>query len=68
MSSLLDKLINQVVEGDCLEVLRCLPSNCIDAILTDPPYGLSSGKTKVFNSTKDQTSRGFMGAKLHGED
>jgi site-specific DNA-methyltransferase (adenine-specific) len=28
-------------EGDCLESLRNLPENCIDAIVTDPPYGLS---------------------------
>ena len=27
--------------GDCLEVLRGLPSDSIDAIVTDPPYGLS---------------------------
>lgn len=27
--------------GDCLEVLRGLPDNSIDAIVTDPPYGLA---------------------------
>ncbi len=27
--------------GDCLEVLRTLPDNSIDAIVTDPPYGLA---------------------------
>jgi len=27
--------------GDCLEVLKTLPANSIDAIVTDPPYGLS---------------------------
>ena len=27
--------------GDCLEVLRTLPDNSVDAIVTDPPYGLS---------------------------
>lgn len=27
--------------GDCLEVLRTLPNCSIDAIVTDPPYGLS---------------------------
>lgn len=34
--------------GDCLEVLRSLPDNSVDAIVTDPPYGLSfmgSGST-----------------------
>ena len=26
--------------GDCLEVLRTLPDNSVDAVVTDPPYGL----------------------------
>jgi len=27
--------------GDCLEVLRTLPADSVDAIVTDPPYGLA---------------------------
>jgi site-specific DNA-methyltransferase (adenine-specific) len=27
--------------GDCLDVLRTMPDNSVDAIVTDPPYGLS---------------------------
>ena len=27
--------------GDCRDVLRTLPENSIDAVITDPPYGLS---------------------------
>jgi len=27
--------------GDCLDVLRTLPDNSVDAVVTDPPYGLS---------------------------
>ena len=27
--------------GDCIEVLRTMPNNSIDAVVTDPPYGLS---------------------------
>lgn len=27
--------------GDCIEVLRTLPDNSVDSIVTDPPYGLS---------------------------
>jgi site-specific DNA-methyltransferase (adenine-specific) len=26
--------------GDCLEVLKTIPDNSIDAIITDPPYGI----------------------------
>lgn len=28
--------------GDCIEVMRTLPDNSVDAIVTDPPYGLSA--------------------------
>jgi DNA modification methylase len=27
--------------GDCLDVLRTMPDNSVDSIVTDPPYGLS---------------------------
>jgi len=30
--------------GDCLEVLRTLPDNSVDSVVTDPPYGLSDHK------------------------
>ena len=30
--------------GDCLEVLKRIPDKSIDAIVTDPPYGLSDHK------------------------
>ena len=31
---------NVVLEGDCLPILRTLPDACVDALVTDPPYGL----------------------------
>ncbi|WJR32452.1 DNA methyltransferase [Mycobacteroides immunogenum] len=30
--------------GDCLDVLRELPDNSVDAVVTDPPYNLTGGK------------------------
>lgn len=27
-------------EGDCLEVMKTLPSESVDAVITDPPYGI----------------------------
>lgn len=30
--------------GDCLEVMDKLEADSIDAIITDPPYGLTSNK------------------------
>lgn len=29
-----------IYQGNCLEVLRTLPDNSVDLLLTDPPYGI----------------------------
>lgn len=31
---------SQLLLGDCVEVLRSLPEDSVDAVVTDPPYGL----------------------------
>lgn len=43
-----------VYHGDCLEVMRSLPENSVDAVVTDPPYGLAPSKN---------AKSGFMGKK-----
>ncbi|SFV31223.1 site-specific DNA-methyltransferase (adenine-specific) [Devosia crocina] len=65
--------------GDCLKVLAQLPENSVDAIVTDPPYHLTSiterfgaigaapaksGKTGAFK----RAGAGFMGKKWDGGD
>lgn len=35
----MDKWVNRVVKGDCLEVMPALPDRCVDMILCDLPYG-----------------------------
>ena len=32
-------LPNTLVRGDCLEVMKYIPDNSVDLVLTDPPYG-----------------------------
>lgn len=34
----------KVYQGDCLELLRLMPDCSVDAVVTDPPYGLSDHK------------------------
>jgi site-specific DNA-methyltransferase (adenine-specific) len=34
--------LNKIYCMDCLEGLRQLPDNCIDLVLTDPPYGINA--------------------------
>lgn len=37
--------------GDCLHVLKTLPDNSVDCVVTDPPYGIGeSGKKNVTRS------------------
>jgi len=37
---MLEKYLNKITHGDCLEVMKELPDKCIDLVLTDPPYGI----------------------------
>lgn len=44
----------KLIHGDCLEALKTLPDESVDAIITDPPYGTNEeGKNKLngFTST-----------------
>lgn len=35
---MIDSLVNQIYCGDCVEVLAYFPDDCIDLIITSPPY------------------------------
>ncbi len=32
--------VNQIICGDCLEILKSWPDRCVDLVLTDPPYNI----------------------------
>jgi len=68
-----------LLKGDCLELLKGLPENSIDSVVTDPPYHLTSivkrfggdnaapaqiGKTGAYA----RASAGFMGRKWDAPD
>lgn len=60
--------VNQIIHGDCLQVLRTFPSNIVDSVVTDPPYGLSREPDirevlEKWLAGEDYTHRGsgFMG-------
>ena len=55
--------------GDCLDLLKDIPSDSIDAVVTDPPYGLSAPpdiaavlQAWLAGEKYEHTGRGFMGA------
>lgn len=37
----LDLILDKIVEGDCLDLMRRMPDKCVDAVITDPPYGFN---------------------------
>lgn len=36
----MDKWLDKVHHGDCLEVMRSMPDECVDLVVTSPPYNL----------------------------
>ena len=47
---MLEEYLNKIINGDCLEVLRKLPDESIDLVVTSPPYNL---KNSTGNGMKD---------------
>jgi site-specific DNA-methyltransferase (adenine-specific) len=47
-----------IEHGDCLTVLRSLPDACVDAVVTDPPYGISYRSKRLGTVAND--SRPFV--------
>jgi site-specific DNA-methyltransferase (adenine-specific) len=53
--------LNQIIQGDCLEVMRQLPDSSIDLIVTSPPYNL---KNSTGNGMKDGRGGKWKNAEL----
>ena len=47
--------INQIIHADCLDIMRELPDNSVDLVLTDPPYGIGAD----INQAKLANKKGF---------
>ena len=37
-NNFIEKNINSIIQGDCIEVLKEIPDESIDLVITDPPY------------------------------
>jgi site-specific DNA-methyltransferase (adenine-specific) len=46
---MLEKFLNKITQGDCLELLAEISSNSVDVTFADPPFNLK----KKYNTTKD---------------
>lgn len=57
--------LNKIYNTDCLEFMRSMPDSCVDLVVTDPPYEISTkggglGKRPVYeNGALDKISQGF---------
>ncbi len=49
----MDKWINQIIEGDCLEVMKDIPDKSVDLVVTDPPYNISKAEWDKWKRKED---------------
>jgi len=51
----------ELMQGDCLEVMKEIPDGSVDMVLADPPYGTAGGMGKgVSKDTKGLQSLAGM--------
>lgn len=48
-----EDFINKIIHGDCLEVMKDIPDESIDLIVTDPPYGIEYQSNKQLGNTRN---------------
>ncbi|MFQ6729577.1 MAG: site-specific DNA-methyltransferase [Alphaproteobacteria bacterium] len=51
----MNKYLNQILLGDCLEIMQGIPDASVDAVFADPPYNLQLG-AKTLYRPEDQTA------------
>jgi site-specific DNA-methyltransferase (adenine-specific) len=51
----MDRWLNKILLGDCLDIMREMPDKCVDLVLTDPPYGI--GESNERNATRGNACR-----------
>jgi site-specific DNA-methyltransferase (adenine-specific) len=37
----LESIVNTIINGDCVEVMKTLPESSVDLVVTSPPYGVN---------------------------
>jgi site-specific DNA-methyltransferase (adenine-specific) len=49
----IDRFLNQIIEGDCLEVMKEIPDKSVDLVVTDPPYNISKAEWDKWKRKED---------------
>jgi len=55
MTREMENYINQIITGDCIDVMRKIPDNSVDAVFADAPYNLQLGEKTLYRP-EDQTA------------
>ncbi|MHA1228336.1 MAG: DNA-methyltransferase [Candidatus Hodarchaeales archaeon] len=50
----LESVIDKVIQGDCLEVMRKIPDNSIDITFADPPFNLKKKYTSYYDKQETE--------------
>jgi DNA modification methylase len=48
-----EEMLNKVICGDCLEVMKDIPDNSVDLVVTSPPYNVDLGNNKYNKNPYD---------------
>jgi site-specific DNA-methyltransferase (adenine-specific) len=51
--------MNTIINADCLEVMKQVPDNYFDLVLTDPPYGIGMDN-ELYKAGENNSKNGFI--------
>jgi site-specific DNA-methyltransferase (adenine-specific) len=52
-SEFIDSKMNTIIHGNCLDIMKQIPDNFFDLVLTDPPYGTTQNKWDIVIDLKE---------------
>lgn len=56
--------IDQVIQGDCLEIMKQMPDKCVDLVVTSPPYNM---RTRIRNGEYTEREKSQHFSKKYSE-
>jgi len=57
----ISEFINTIICGDCAEIMKALPSNSVDLVITSPPYDLVDFQDGVLKTFPEKGLRDYEG-------
>ena len=60
-ATLIERFLNKIIQGDCLDVMRSMPDESIDLVITSPPYNI---KNSTGNGLKNPNKGKWQNARL----